>query len=210
MIVHSMPQRSPEWFQARWGLLTASRCNDAFKTLKNGAWAAPRADLIVELAVERLTSYSPSEGYVSAAMQRGIDCERLALAAWEAQTGGFAETCGLVRHDTLLTGASLDGYVDGFNGVLEVKCPNSVTMYRWITENKLPADHRLQCLHALWLTGAEWVDFIAWDDRMPGGMQLFVVREYANPVLIQDHAEKVEQFLQEVDAEVERCRHGRV
>lgn len=60
--------------RARVGLLTASCAGDMMATIKSGE-AAARRDLRVRLVVERLTGVSQEDGFINAAMQRGIDKE---------------------------------------------------------------------------------------------------------------------------------------
>ena len=47
-------QRTPAWFAARAGRLTASRAKDMLAAIKTGE-AAARRDLRIQLVVERLT-----------------------------------------------------------------------------------------------------------------------------------------------------------
>jgi hypothetical protein len=116
------PQRSPEWFAARLGRLTGSRAADMLATIKSGE-AAARRDLRMQLVCERLTGQSQEEPFVNAAMQRGIDCEPLAFAAYEAQTGQVVNRTGFLAHTGYMVGCSLDGHVGDFEGLVECKCP---------------------------------------------------------------------------------------
>lgn len=74
-------QRTPEWYAARLGKCTASRLNDVMAKLKSGGWAASRASYCAELVAERLSGQI-TNGYVSAAMQHGIDTEPEARLAY--------------------------------------------------------------------------------------------------------------------------------
>src|SRR5512138_1556915 len=106
-------QRSPAWFQARVGRLTGSRAGDMLATIKSGE-AAARRDLRTQLVCERLTGQVQEEAFIDAAMQRGIDCEPLAFAAYEAHTGTLVQRSGFLAHDTHMAGCSLDGHVGEF------------------------------------------------------------------------------------------------
>jgi len=94
MIVLNIPQRGPEWVAARLGRVSGSDAADLIATLKNGGEAASRRDLRVRLALERITGQSQESGYINADMTRGIELEPLALAAYEAQTGGLGQPVG--------------------------------------------------------------------------------------------------------------------
>lgn len=194
------PQRSEEWFAARLGRLTGSRAGDMLATIKSGE-AAARRDLRTQLVCERLTGQVQEEPFVNAAMQRGIDCEPLAFAAYEAQTGTLVERSGFLAHAEHMAGCSLDGHVDGFVGLIELKCPKSTTHLRYLRGGVVPSDYLPQILHNLWITGAEWADFASFDDRFPPELQLFIVRVNPRVEEIADYEKKALAFLAEVERE---------
>jgi hypothetical protein len=195
------PQRSPEWFAARLGLATGSRASDIVATIKSGEAAAKR-DYRTQLVVEILTQQMQEEIFTNAAMQRGIDCEPLAFAAYEAQTGTIVERSGFLAHNTYRAGCSLDGHVDGFTGIVELKCPKSTTHLRYLRAGVVPSEHMPQILHNLWITGAQWCDFVSWDDRFPPAFQLFIVRVPRDEKAIAEYEKKALAFLAEVETEV--------
>jgi predicted phage-related endonuclease len=193
-------QRSPEWFAARLGRLTGSRAADMLATIKAGE-AAARRDLRTQLVCERLTGQVQEEPFINAAMQRGIECEPLAFAAYEAHTGTLVQRSGFVAHDIHMAGCSLDGHVEGFAGLIELKCPKSTTHLRYLRGGIVPSDYIPQITHNLWITGAEWADFVSWDDRFPPEFQLFIKRLTRHDELIADYERKALAFLAEVDLE---------
>lgn len=203
--VVNAPQRSDEWFLARLGRLTGSRAADMLAMIKSGE-AAARRDLRTQLVVERLTQTLQEEPFINAAMQRGIDMEPAAFAAYEALTGLVAERTGFLAHDTLATGCSLDGHVGDFEGITEFKCPKSATHLRYLRGNVVPADYLPQITHNLWVSGAQWCDFLSFDDRFPVRLQTFLVRVERDEAAIAAYAEKALAFLEEVDREVEAVR----
>lgn len=198
-----MEQRTPEWFAARVGKLTGSRASDMLATIKTGE-AAARRDLRVQLVVERLTGTSQENGYQNADMLRGIEMEPAALAAYEVLTGEIALTCGFVSHDSLQAGCSPDGYVDGWKGLVSLKCPKSATHLAYLKDGRFPLSYGPQMLHELWITGAEYYDFLSFDDRFPDDLHTFYVRVLRSDVEAQitDYAAKALAFLAEVDAEL--------
>ena len=98
----------------------------------------------------------------------------------------------------------LDGDIDEFAGILELKCPKSTTHVRYVEAGELPADYRLQVTHNLWVTGAQWCDFCSFDDRLPAGLDWFMVRVYAKDLDISGYAAEAARFLAEVSVEVEK------
>lgn len=197
-------QRSPEWFEARAGRLTGSVADAITATLKSGGEPAARRDLRLQLAVERITGRAmESDGFVSKDMQRGIDCEPLALAMYEADTGLIARRTGFVAHTGLMVGCSLDGDVDGMKGLVELKCPKSATHISYLREGRLPKDYVAQVTHNAWVTGAEFVDFCSFDDRLPEPLQWFRVRVTRAELQIPLYEAAAMKFLAEVKVEVD-------
>jgi predicted phage-related endonuclease len=194
------PQRSPEWFAARAGRLTGSCAGDMLATIKTGE-AAARRDLRTRLVVERLTGQPQDDPYINPVMQWGIDHEADAFAAYEALTGHLVRRTGFLRGDEHMVGCSLDGDVDDFAGIVEIKCPKSATHLGYLKAKDVPANHKPQLLHNLWVSGAQWCDFVSYDPRFPEHMQLFVCRVPRVEIEVRSYAGAAERFLEEVDNE---------
>ncbi len=169
-------------------------------TIKSGE-AAARRDLRTRLVLERLTGQSQEDGYVNAAMQWGIDHEADAFDAYEAHSGNLTRRTGFLSHTDLWVGCSLDGDVDDFGGILEVKCPKSATHWGYIKAGLVPANHLPQILHNLWVTGAAWCDFVSYDPRFPEGLRLFVQRVMRVELDVLAYEKTARTFLAEIDAE---------
>lgn len=193
-------QRTPEWLGARCGKLTGSVAGDMLAQIKTGE-AAARRDLRLQLVCERLTGRPTESGFVSKDMERGNELEAAAVAAYERATGAFVESSGFLQHTSLLAGCSLDGHVGDFAGILEVKVPKSATHLGYIRANAVPSNHLPQITHNTWLSGAEWCDFVSFDDRMPEGLQLVIVRVHAKDLDLAGYEVKARAFLAEVDRE---------
>jgi hypothetical protein len=175
-------------------------------TIKSGE-AAARRDLRMRLVCERLTGQPEEPGYVSAEMQRGIDCESLAFAAYELHVGQVAMPVGFVRSREHQAGCSPDGVIGDFDGLLSIKCPKTATHVRYLRgDKKIPSDYVPQMLHELWVTGAEFYDFLSWDDRLPEHLQVFYVRVQRDEAQIAEYAKKAIAFLDEVQLEEDGLR----
>jgi len=194
-------QRSPEWFAARCGRATGSRASDILATIKSGE-AAARRDYRAQLVCERLTSVPIDDTFINKEMQRGIDLEPAARAAYEAATGTMVRSTGFLSHNSLMTGCSLDGDIDDYTGILEIKAPKSATHYRYLMENRVPPDYLAQITHNMWLTGAKWADFASYDNRFPQHLQLFVMRVNASDLDLIGYEAKLIAFLDEVARDV--------
>jgi predicted phage-related endonuclease len=195
------PQGSPEWLADRVGLATASRAGDLTATIKSGE-AAARRDYRWELICEQLTGEAQPGGFISEAMQRGTDMEPLARSAYEVRTGSLVMEAGFASHDTIAAGASVDGQIDDWTGLVEIKCPKTATHIRYLRAGAVPPLYIPQITHQAWITNAAWVDFVSFDDRLPEHLRLFVVRWHRDDDAIAAHAAAVMDFLGEVQDEV--------
>lgn len=198
-------QRSPEWRIARAGRVTGSKAKDVLATIKSGE-AAARRDYRTQLVTERLTGIPQDGDYVNADMQRGIDLEPLARAAYEARTGSLVRETGFLACDALRIGCSLDGDIDGMTGILELKVPRSANHLRYVRAfqadpHAAPSEHAAQITHNLLVSGAQFCDFCSFDDRFPPPLQLVVIRVRRDDEAIAAYLRKLAAFLEEVDAE---------
>lgn len=199
VIIVTAEQRSPEWHAARLGKLTASCLGDAFATTKSG-FSTSRRNLRLRLVLERLTGRSQESGYTNAAMDRGIQLEPDARAAYEVESGLLVDTVGFILHDELPTGASPDGLI-GDDGGIEIKCPGAAAHLDYL-KGEIPNDYRLQVMHSLWLTGRAWWDFASFNPDFPEPLRLKVTRLYAKDIDLAAHELAVRFFLGEVEKEL--------
>jgi putative phage-type endonuclease len=194
-----MEQRSPEWFAVRIGKLTASKMKDAIAFKKDKSETADRAKYRMQIVCERLTG-KPTPSFSNRAMEWGVEQEQAARMAYEIKTGEFVTEVGFVDHPCIVgLGASPDGLV-GDEGLVEIKCPESINHLTWMTEGKVPDDHKAQMATQIACTGRKWCDFVSFDPRFPPGLDLFVVRYQPTDDEVADMIEKAVQFLIEVDA----------
>ena len=199
-----MNQQSAEWYAARVGKVTASRIADVMATIKSGE-AAARANYRAELIAERLTGNS-GESFTSAAMERGIELEPFARAAYEAHKVIMVDQVGFIDHPSIeWSGASPDGLV-GDVGLIEIKCPNTSTHIGYLTAGVVPSKYQPQMLWQMACTDREWCDFVSYDPRLPGNLSLFVVRFERDDKRIKEMESEVKRFLEEVEETVARLR----
>ena len=190
-------QGNGAWFNARTGKLTASRMKNAMKYLKGGADSADRRNLKIEILCERLTG-DIVDKFVNQAMQWGIDKEPEAKEAYEQKTGRLVKDAPFVDHAKIeYCGASPDGYVD--EGLIEIKCPTSSTMVSWILAGVVPEEHKPQLALQCACTNRPWVDFVAYDPRMPEANRLFVRRYTPTAEELAEVEAEAVKFLGEVE-----------
>lgn len=198
-------QRSPAWVAARLGRLTGSRASDMLATIKSGE-AAGRRNLRTQLVLERLTGKSQENGFCSPAMQQGMAREDDAAALYEALTGEVLSRSGFLAHASLMAGCSLDGHIGDFEGLVEVKSPIPATHLDYLKTGIVPGEYAKQILHAFWLTGAQWCDWLSYNPDFPDPLRVRLVRIERDEAAIDEYDKKVRAFLAEVDREVEAVR----
>lgn len=195
---NDISQGSEAWFAQRLGKVTASRIKDVMAKTKSGP-AATRKNYMMELLCQRLTG-SREEGFTSGAMQRGIELEPLARAAYEIRTGEIVQESGFVVHPKYEgTGASPDGFV-GDNGLIEIKCPNTAQHIACIQSGKYDDKYFWQMQHQMECTGRDWCDFVSFDDRLPEPLQMVVVRLERDDQAISEMMDEILLFLGELAA----------
>ncbi len=199
------PQRSQAWFDARIGRLTGSVAAAAIDFQKKGPEGAKRIALRKRLVAERLTRRAlDDDAFVTAELQRGIALEDTALAAYEAHSGLMVRRSGFLSHDALMVGCSLDGHVGAdVKGIVEIKVPKSTTHLGYLLGGDVPEEYVPQGLHNLWVSEAEWLDFVSFDDRFRSPRDLFIVRTRREDVDLVAYELAVRLFLSEVDKAVE-------
>lgn len=195
-----MEQRSEEWFAARLGKVTASRVADLMATTKSG-YSASRANYMAELICERLTGQQ-AERFSNAAMQWGTDVEPQARAAYEFTTDASVQEVGLIDHPSIaMFGASPDGLI-GVDGLIEIKCPNTATHIETLIGETVPGKYVIQMQVQMACTGRAWCDFVSFDPRLPGDLQLWIKRVPRDEAAIQNIEAETVKFLGELDAKV--------
>jgi hypothetical protein len=194
-------QRSPQWVSARLGRLTASCASDMLTTRKDRSEAAGRRNLRIRLVLERITGKPQESDYQSAAMLQGMEREADAAGLYEALTGRILSSVGFCQHDTLMAGCSPDGYVGDFEGIVEVKSPIPATHWDYLKSGVIPGEYEKQILCALWITGAQWCDWLSYNPDFPEPLRVKLVRVERKQVDCDAFELAVRQFLREVEAE---------
>jgi hypothetical protein len=201
-----MQQGSEEWKQARCGRVTASRVHDIVAVTRSGGYTSGRKNYLADLVIERLTG-QPAPSYQSAAMLYGIETEPKARFAYALAKGVEIDEVGFVSHPTIaMAGCSPDGCI-GWNGLVEIKCPNTATMLEVLLGGKPDpayidqAQFQMACC-----SGRQWCDLVTYDNRLPEPMQMHVLRIERDDKAIAKLNIEVEQFLIDLDATVDLLR----
>lgn len=189
-------QRSPEWYQARLGKLTSSRIADALARTKSG-WSASRENLKAELVLERLTG-RPTEGYVSPAMQHGIDTEAQARDAYSFYADVEVHEVGFMCHPAIdMAGCSPDGLIGG-DGLLEIKCPQPAAHMAALEGQPIPDKYVKQMMWQMSCTNRLWCDFVSFHPAFPPSMQIVIQRICIDRDMLLSMESEAIRFLTEV------------
>lgn len=194
-------QGSPEWDAARLGKITASKISDVLA----GGKGITRQKYMDELIVERLTGH-PTEGYTSAAMERGKEVEALARVAYVFYKDAEIELVGFVDHPKLkMCGASPDGLI-GDDGLVEFKCPDTSTLIAARLGKNPPKTYRDQMQFQMACTEKLWCDLVFFDPRMPENLALFTRRFARDDEYIRDMELAIDAFQGELKARLVRLQ----
>src|SRR5262249_5070312 len=146
-----------------------------------------------------LTGKAQEDDYMSSDMRRGIELEPAAILAYEAFTGNVIRRTGFLSMREHMVGCSLDFDVDNFEGFGELKCPKAAIHIEYIKERRIPPAYVKQVTHNFWVTDAQWVDFVSYNNEVPDHLQCFVVRAYRNEFDIASYEAALLKFLAEVN-----------
>lgn len=196
MTMFDMEQRSDDWRQIRLGKVTASRVADMMARTKTG-YGASRANYMSELIIERLTG-KPTEGFTSAAMQRGINLEPEARQAYEQAKELWVVETGFVIHPTIEdAGASPDGLVDSA-GLVEIKCLGASAHLEAILTGEIPDKYFKQMQMQMACCERAWCDYAAYNPDFPEHMRLFIKRVPRDDKAIKEIESETTAFLDEM------------
>lgn len=171
-----LEQGTPEWLAAKAGVFSASRASALMASGRGGAPSATRANLIADLAAERMTGRY-TEGFKNAAMERGNELEAEARDAYSFEKGVAVEQVAFVKHPTIVNcGCSPDGLV-GDDGLVEIKCPSARARHVAALLNGAHAvEYRLQVQFQMMVTGRKWCDVVSYDPAWEPDLQLAITR----------------------------------
>jgi len=186
----------------RCGKVTASRIHDVLAKIKTGE-AVTRRNYRRELVLERRWGTPQDSGYVSFAMQKGIENEAMARDTYAFDkmliAGIDIEEVGFVQHPSIEhAGASPDGLV-GAVGLIELKCPEANAMFEMLTKYPLDTKYRNQVMWQMaCMPERKWCDVVFYREGIPVIETIRVDRDDEAIALME---REVITFLAEVESE---------
>lgn len=198
-----MSQRDEAWFSRRAGKFTGSRFGDLMAVTRSGP-AASRRNLIVTLAVERITG-ACVDTYSNAAMERGIALEAEAREAYAFHIDDEVIEVDFIDHPEVpMCGCSPDGLV-GDVGMVELKCPASMAKHAdALVDGSHATEYAWQIQGQLWVARRSWCDAVSYDPRFPDGLRLAVKRVRPDATMHARLADECAKAEREVMAYIEQ------
>lgn len=193
--IFNVEQNSPDWFECRRGIPTASnfQCLMAKSADRKG-----RATYMRRLAAEIITG-EIGETFSRAELDRGHALEPDAANLYSLLRGQDLDVVGFVRNGD--KGCSPDRFI-GADGVLEIKTQRADILIETILKDEFPNEHVAQTQGALWVCEREFADLIVYWPGMPP----FIKRATRDVRYIAELAGEVARFNDELAALVEKVR----
>ena len=190
-------QGSPEWFEARRGLTTASRFSDVLAEGK----LIMRGKYMRQLAGEIITE-EVMETYSNDKMDRGKKHEPDLRARYQFDHDVNVDKIGFIKMNPSLyrIGCSPDGFV-GEKGMVEFKSTEPHLLIEILETGKVP-NHLPQVQGNLWITGRLWCDLVIGWPKLPLSIT-HITRDEGYIANLQHH---IRVFNAELDAMVGRTR----
>lgn len=166
MRIHTFEQYSPEWWEARAGVITASEVGPFIVNSGKVAETA-RMKLICKKVGE--LAGEVDEVFPNDAMKRGTALEPIAREQYSKLHGIDVTEVGFIAHDIHPLGCSPDGLVyagDTLLHGLEIKCPSAATHIGWLLEGELPECHKFQVHMSMALADVMYWDFFSFCPRV--------------------------------------------
>lgn len=180
-------QRTPEWYAAREGFITASRMHDVMALGEGGVFAsgprkgqprpvgAARLAYIDQLVCDHVMIESRERRRLqAAALDHGITYEPEAIAAYERQAGVLVMPAGLMIHPAHHFIRASPDFLQGDDTGGEVKCPFSPLVHMQTLREGLPSAHIEQIQGGMFVTGLKRWIFISYHPDFKPGLQLYV------------------------------------
>jgi hypothetical protein len=206
MRIYDVKQGTPEWVDARLGIVTASELDALISpTWKIRAGEGPKTYLFRKLAEAWLCK--PVVSFGSYVTEQGNILEPEARPWFELATDCEVSTKeGFIVHEDNRCGCSPDGIIwdraedpkrTGFNEGLEIKCPQETNAVRYAIDGVLPADYELQVHGSLYVTGFQRWHFLSYHRRLPK-LHLVIERDEQKCAVIKD---ALQWFYERFDSE---------
>lgn len=197
LLIVNCEQNSPEWFEARRGIPTASEFATVLAKGRSGGESVTRRKYMLTLAGQILTGELAPSWEGNEHTRRGHAMEDEARKLYAFRHDVDPQRVGFMRRGR--AGASPDSTVD-LDGLAEIKSKLPHLQIEVLEQNRLPPEHVAQVQGQLWVSGRDWCDFISYWPKLP----LFCIRVERDETYIKTLAQAVADFNGELDAIVSK------
>lgn len=193
-MIESVQQNTPEWLEMRRRYLGASDSPilAGFAKYKD-IWYLWRDKL----------GLNPPEKQ-SYPAQRGHDLEPVAIDIFNFEFGVHAEPRQMISQKVPFMSASLDGYLEESNSIVEVKCPMGKRAIEDASQGLVKPEHYPQLQHQLFVSGAQYVDYVTFD----GESTIYVKRVWPDLKYQRNLVRLAKWFWHKVETKTEIIRYG--
>lgn len=159
-------QQSPEWFEARKGVMSASHAT----AIGN---AGKGLETYINEMMSEFYSSKDKEQFSSKDTERGNELEPIARQVYEFENDVEVQTVGFIKRDEFV-GCSPDGLV-GEEGGTEIKCLDDKNYFRYLRfgADEISSDYIWQIQMNLLITGRKWWDLIIYNPNFKKSMLVY-------------------------------------
>ncbi|MBP6517916.1 lambda exonuclease family protein [Shewanella sp.] len=192
-------QGSYPWLKMRLGVISASKCKDMMA--KKGT--ATRNNYMMQLIAEVITGI-PTELGPFKQLEWGKENEPSARTAYSFMTGDVVHEIPFIYADqSMRCGISPDGIVN--DAGLEIKCPfTSMVHCDTLVNDAIKDDYFLQMQFSMFVTGAQYWEFMSYDPRMPAHLMTKIIKVNRCDKTQEKIAESVREFITDMDRALEQ------
>jgi hypothetical protein len=188
-----LEQGSPEWLQAKLGVISASNISKVLAKKGSDTRNGYLAELVAQVCTQQMEELNAK------ALEFGKVNEIAARAAYEFESGNVIETVGFIYGPDKRTGCSPDGMVTKLNKGVEIKVPYTSRVFiEFLAMGKIKKEYFLQCQFSLWVTGFSTWDFVNFNPRMKKNMLHYITIERDEETM-KLFDEAIPEFVQEMD-----------
>lgn len=197
--VLDVTQGSYNWHRLKLGVISASKCKDMMA--KKGS--ATRNSYMMQLIAEVITGL-PTELGPFKQLEWGKENEPAARTAYSFMTGEVVHEIPFIYADqTMRCGISPDGIVN--DAGLEIKCPfTSMVHCDTLVNDAIKDEYFLQMQFSMFVTGAQYWEFMSYDPRMPAHLMTKIIRVNRCEKTQEKIAESVREFITDMDRALEQ------
>lgn len=197
MIIHDIEQRSPEWYQLRKGIPTASEFSQLVTPTGRPSKSAVTYArfLAAELFIGRPLDMWTGNAWTD----RGREMESQALSLYEFSRDVECRKVGFVTNDERTAGCSPDAFL-GDDGMLEIKCLKAEhhigAIMHFREHGTCPPDYVPQTQGQIMLCERAWGEIMFYHPELPA----LTIRQTLLPEYVSVLAAQIPAVIKERDA----------